>query len=62
MLCPLLQGWQKRGTGGSLRIDFGRIEDAAGQQRGAALLLAHQDFQTLHHPCPGSVIFIQGLH
>ena len=29
--------------------DFGRIEGAARQRRGAALLLAHSDFQTLRH-------------
>ena len=39
----MVQGRQWRGRGGG--ADFGRIEGAAGERRGAALLLANYLFQ-----------------
>ena len=36
---------------GRVGLGFGKLEGAAGQQRRAALLLAHPDFGSYLHPC-----------
>ena len=39
--------------------DFVSLEGAPGQRRRTALLLAHSDFQTLHHPCVVMYLSVQ---